>query len=670
MPERNSREIEIIEHFVIPTRDGRKLSARVWKPVSAERLPAILEYIPYRKRDVTRYRDEPIHGYFAENGYVSVRLDLAGSGDSDGVLTDEYALQEQEDALDAIDWLSKQAWCTGAIGMIGKSWGGFNCLQIAARRPPALRAIIPVAATDDRYTDDIHFMGGCLLVDGLDWGAVLQTFLPRPPDPALVGDRWREIWQERLDGLTFPLETWLRHQSRDAYWKHGSICEDYGAITAATLFAGGWVDGYRTALMRMAEKLTCPVKCIMGPWAHLYPHDGVPGPQIGFLQEAVRWYDHFLKGIDNGVMAEPKLRAYIVESAPPQTHYEHREGRWVGEAEWPSPTVRARQLHLTDAGLCNAPGTLSPTAIPYNLLVGQFGGDWGAIAMPHEQAPDQCYDDALSLCFDSEPLMEPLEILGNGSLRLRISSDKPVAMVAVRLNDIRPDGAVSKVATGFLNLTHHSGSDTPEPLEPGRWYEVEVQLSAIGYRFPAGHRIRVSLSPSYWPMIWPSPEVVNLQIEGPCILSLPERKTADSKPVAFLPREAASRVEPVSLSAGRKFDRSIVFDPVHNTVTRKIAGTGGYGAEGVTLIPDVGITTENDAWREHSITLDDPCGIRAEFHQTNAFRREGWDIKIKSKLTVSATPQSFILQCELDVFENGLRVLSRNWAPVIPRACL
>jgi len=503
MSESSPSQIEVIEHFVIPTRDGRKLSARVWKPVTPERLPVVLEYIPYRKRDITRYRDEPMHGYFAQKGFVAVRLDLAGSGDSEGVLIDEYALQEQEDALDAIDWLSRQDWCNGAIGMIGKSWGGFNCLQIAARRPPALKAIIPVAATDDRYADDVHFMGGCLLVDGLDWGAVLQTFLPRPPDPALVGPRWREIWQERLDGLTFPLERWLSHQRRDDYWKHGSICEDYGAIEAATLLVGGWVDGYRTALLRMAERLTCPVKCIMGPWAHVYPHDGVPGPQIGFLQEAVRWFDHFLKGVDNGVMEEPKLRAYIVDSAPPRTHYEFREGRWIGEQDWPSPTILAREFHLTDAGLSALPGDLSEVAVPYDLLVGQFGGDWGAIAMPHEQAPDQRYDDSLSLCFDSEPLSKPLEILGNGSLRVRVSSNQPLAMLAVRLNDVRPDGSVAKVAMGFLNLAHRSDSEHPEPLEPGRWYDVEVQLSAAGYHFPAGSRCHQAIG--LWSGRHPSP---------------------------------------------------------------------------------------------------------------------------------------------------------------------
>jgi len=174
----NSHAVEVLEHFLIPVRDGRKLSARMWKPVTSEKLPVVLEYIPYRKRDFTRYRDEPIHGWFARHGYVSVRLDLAGSGDSEGVLTDESCSAEQEDALDAIDWLSRQQWCSGSVGMIGKSWGGFNCLQIAARQPPALRALIPVAATDDRYGDDVHYMGGCLLVDGLDWGPSCRRSFP------------------------------------------------------------------------------------------------------------------------------------------------------------------------------------------------------------------------------------------------------------------------------------------------------------------------------------------------------------------------------------------------------------------------------------------------------------------------------------------------------------
>lgn len=670
MDHRNRSEIEVIEHLPIPMRDGRKLSARMWKPATEDRLPAILEYIPYRKRDFTRYRDEPIHAYFARHGFASLRLDLAGSGDSEGVLTDEYALQEQEDALDAIDWLSRQPWCNGSVGMIGKSWGGFNCLQIAARQPPALRAIIPVAATDDRYGDDVHFMDGCLLVDGLDWGAVLQTFLPRPPDPALLGERWREVWQERLDGMTCPLEKWLSHTARDDYWKHGSICEDYSQIKAPTLLVGGWVDGYKRALMRMAARLSCPTKCIMGPWAHVYPHDGTPGPAIGFLQEAVRWFDHYLKGIDNGVTDEPKLRAYILDSAPPQTHYEARSGRWIGVREWPSSSVSSRKLYLGDAGLTEDEQVLTETALPYDLAVGQFGGDWGAIAMPHEQAPDQRYDDARSLCFDSIPLPEALEILGSARLRVRVSSDKPFAMLAVRLNDVRPDGSVTKVAMGMLNLTHHSGSEAPEPLVPGKWYDVTIDLTDVGYHFPAGHRLRLSLSPTYWPVAWPSREVVCVKIRGTSELSLPEYATDEEVPVSFAPPIAAPGPEIVTLKEGRKFERTTIFDLPQNSVTRRVAGNGGYGKDGLNLLPAIGLAFENDSWREQSIRLDDPCSPTATFYQRITFHRDGWDVEVKTNIRVTATSDHFALDCDLDVFENGVRVLARSWNPRLSRGCI
>lgn len=156
--------VSVTEHLWIVLKDGTRLAARMWLPLSASQqpVPAILEYIPYRKRDGTRTRDEPMHGYFAGNGYAVLRVDMRGSGDSDGLMADEYLLQEQEDALEVIDWISRQTWCNGAVGMMGKSWGGFNCLQLAARRPPALKAIITVCSTDDRYNDDIHYKGGCL----------------------------------------------------------------------------------------------------------------------------------------------------------------------------------------------------------------------------------------------------------------------------------------------------------------------------------------------------------------------------------------------------------------------------------------------------------------------------------------------------------------------------
>lgn len=660
--------VRAVEHCAVPMRDGRKLSGRMWTPETRERVPAILEYIPYRKGDFTRARDEPIHLYFAQHGYVSVRLDMAGSGDSEGVLTDEYALQEQEDALDAIAWLSEQAWCSGVVGMIGKSWGGFNSLQIAARQPPALRAIVPVCATDDRYGDDVHFMGGCLLVDGIDWGATFQTFLPRPPDPETLGEQWRAVWEERLGGLVCPLEEWLSHLHRDEYWRHGSICENYAAITAATLLVGGWADGYKTALMRMAALLPGPTKCILGPWGHLYPHTGVPGPAIGFLQEVVRWFDYWLKGIDNGVATEPKLRAWIQESERPQTHYLVRRGRWVAEDMWPSSSIGNRVFHLSDTGLREHKDTLRETIIPFNLAVGQFGGDWGGFALLSELPPDQRPDDGLSLCFDSEPLDAELEILGESSLALHVCSDQPVAMIAARLNDVHPDGTSSKVTMGLLNLTQRSGDDDPRPLEAGTWYDVQIRLGAIGYRFPEGHRLRLALSPSYWPLAWPAPKPVELRIRGEGSITLPQRTAISEHAVHFASPDAAPGPEIVNVRAGPDFQRQIVFDLVNNTVQRRVVGvTGAYGSGGLNLIRDIDLAFEYQSERNQTIRLDDPGSAATEFTQTFLVQRDGWEVAVNTQLRLSSTAEEFVLSCDVEVTEDGNRVLRRSWNPTFPR---
>ena len=308
----------IVEHedMGIPMPDGVRLSARVWMPEDAGKnpVPAVLEYIPYRKRDGTRVRDEPMHGYFASQGYACVRVDMRGSGESDGHLADEYLAQEQDDALEVIAWIAAQDWCDSNIGMMGKSWGGFNCLQVAARRPPALKAVMPVYFTDDRFRDDIHFMGGCLLNDNLWWGSIMLAYQSRPLDPEIVGERWRDDWLARIDRMPFFPALWAAHQTYDSYWKHGSVQEDYAAITCPVLAFGGWADSYTNSVSRLLQGLKVPCRGIIGPWGHVYPQDGLPGPAMGFLQEAVRWWDHWLKGIDTGVMREPALRAYRVRS--------------------------------------------------------------------------------------------------------------------------------------------------------------------------------------------------------------------------------------------------------------------------------------------------------------------------------------------------------------------
>ena len=297
-------------------------------------MPAVLDAVPYRKGDGTAARDATRYPYIAGHGYACVRLDLRGSGDSEGWIPDEYTEQEQDDVEAVIAWLARQPWCDGAVGMIGVSWGGFAALQAAARNPPALRGIVAIHASDDRYADDVHYIGGCVLAtDMVHWCACMAAYVGQPPDPAVVGEGWRDAWRERLEAMEPWVATWLAHQRRDDYWRQGSACERYDAIECPVFAVGGWVDGYRDMCLRVAEHVRAPVRALIGPWGHTWPERGAPGPAIGFLQEVVRFFDCALKGVANGFLDEPRVVSWM-------------RGRWVAEPAWPSPNVATRELAL------------------------------------------------------------------------------------------------------------------------------------------------------------------------------------------------------------------------------------------------------------------------------------------------------------------------------------
>ena len=446
------RQPREIENCWITLSDGCRLAARMWMPRDAEDnpVPAILEYLPYRKRDGTAERDAVTHPYFAGHGYACLRVDMRGNGESGGLMWDEYLKQEQDDALEVIDWITAQPWCSGTVGMIGISWGGFNALQVAARRPEALKAIVTICSTDDRYADDIHYKGGCLLNENLGWATTMLSYSSRPPDPALVGARWRDLWQQRLDNTPLLVENWLQHQCRDAFWKHGSVCEDFAAIEAAVLAVGGWGDAYSNAVPRLLTGLKAPRRGIVGPWIHKYPHFATPGPAIGFLQECLRWWDHWLKGQESGIMDEPLYRAYMMDAIRPATNYAERQGRWVAEEAWPSPNIKTLPLALGAGGvlLPEASGAIADEAAisisspqDTGFACGEYCAMWGGAEWPGEQR----FDDAGSLCFDMAPLDAPLEIFGAPIVELEVSADRPQALLALRLCDLDADGRSTRV---------------------------------------------------------------------------------------------------------------------------------------------------------------------------------------------------------------------------------
>jgi putative CocE/NonD family hydrolase len=661
-----------IENIWITMSDGCRLAARIWLPAGAEvtPVPAILEYIPYRKRDFMRRRDESMHAWFAANGYVAVRVDMRGSGESDGVMHDEYLLQEQDDALEVIAWIARQPWCSGQVGMMGKSWGAYNSLQVAARRPPALKAIIAVMGTDDRFAECIHYSGGALLNDNFWWGCIMQIFNARPPDPEIVGERWRQMWLERLQAETFWPEIWLRHQGLDAYWKHGSVCFDYGAIACPTWFWGGWADLYRDTPLRLAEHLDAPHKVTVGPWAHLYPHEALPRPAVGFLQEALRWWDHWLKGKDSGVMAEPPLRFYMMDSVPPVTHLEERPGRWIAEDTWPSPHVETRIFALNPGRIDSEPAPERACSIASPQSTGLASGEWGSFAVEGDLPGDQSLDSFGSLQFDGDPLPERLEILGNASTILELAVDRPVASVTVRLIDVAPDGRAALVARGFLNLAQRDNREAPAAVAPGSRYRVKVQLTGTAYAFPAGHRIRVAVSTAYWPIIWPSPEPVTLTLfTGVSRLLLPTRQSraADAQLPPFAEPASASS-SPVTILRKGSIERSVSIDQLTGAVTHRLYVDGGtFGPWGKLRLEAPAMEMGHIYERNYSILPHDPNSARASMTQTYEMGRGAWQVRIDAGATMTSTPATFELAAWVEAYEGESSVCRREWKASIPR---
>ncbi|WP_039940116.1 CocE/NonD family hydrolase [Streptomyces himastatinicus] len=662
------------DHVTIPMSDGTRLSARIWRPTSSdgEPVPAVLEYIPYRKRDLTSVRDSVHHPYIAGHGYACVRVDLRGTGESEGVLRDEYLEQEQADAEEILTWLTEQPWCDGTTGMMGISWGAFAALQVAARQPPGLRAIVIASFTDDRYADDMHYMGGALLSDNLAEAGTMFAYATCPPDPVVVGERWREMWHERMEQTRPWVLEWLRHQRRDDYWRHASVCEDYEAVRCPVLASSGWADGYSNAVTRLLGHLDVPRKGLIGPWSHKFPHLGEPGPAIGYLQEVVRWWDHWLKGADNGAMDGPMLHAWMQDSVPPSTSYEERPGRWVGEPDWPSPHVEPAAHPLTRHRI-GAPGEPSSDeagrgeelTVQSPLSVGQFAGKWASYNAPPDLPYDQREEDGGSLVFDTDVLTEPVEILGSPSVELELSVSEPVAMVAARLSDVSPDGSATRVTYGLLNLTHRDGIGAPEPLEPGRRYRATVELNGVAQAFPPGHRIRLSLSTSYWPLAWPPPRPVLLSVyEGSSTLTLPLRGTHEPDEAPQQPFGEPEGTPPVATTQ--------VHPPeMRWDVTRDLVGYRSaleiVKDAGTVRYEDTGLDVHRRAYERYTAVADDFTSVSGESAWTMRFQRDDWDVRVVTHTVLRSSETDLFVDATLDGYENDRRVFSRTWNETLPR---
>ncbi|MCP1362075.1 MULTISPECIES: CocE/NonD family hydrolase [unclassified Halomonas] len=663
--------IREIEHLEIPLADGTRLAARIWLPedADAQPVPAILEYLPYRKRDGTAVRDALTHPYFAGHGYACVRVDMRGNGESDGLMADEYLPLEQSDALEVIEWIAAQPWCDGNLGMMGISWGGFNSLQVAALRPEPLKAIITLCSTDDRYADDIHYKGGNLLNVNQGWASTMLSFSAGVPDPLLVGERWRELWKQRLEAMPLLAETWLSHPTRDDYWRHGSVCENYADIEAAVYCVGGWGDAYKNSVSRLMANLPGPKKAMVGPWIHKYPHFAIPNPAVGFLQEALRWWDYWLKGHDTGVMDEPLASFYLQDALPPKPMYCERPGVWARTEGWPSHQVETQLWSLSDDGLRSGQASLSvPHTVDSPLTAGVHQGEYCAIWFGPDLPADQRRDDAYALCFDSEPLKQTVSILGRPRLHLRLASSQDCGQLTVRLNDIAPDGQVAMITYGVRNLALSEDFAEHRPLTPGEPVDVALDLDMIGYRLPAGHRLRVSVSSANFPLVWPSRRRAALTLQpGSQTLELP---TFIGEPVdcPFAPPESAAPADIEMLRKGMP-KRTVCEDVASGIVTTTVENDLG-----AMRFRDHGLWVDQHCRESYTAHPEDPDATQVEmvwYYKAGRDEGEGrFAVSVESRYWFSGDADTFYIEAEQIAWEGSDEVHRQHWQTQVPRSAV
>jgi uncharacterized protein len=479
-------------------KDGIRLAATLYMPDGAkptDKLPALLEYLPYRKDDGTAAGDYSKHAYFARRGYVGARVDIRGFGASEGVPTDrEYSQQEQLDAEQIIHWLATQPWSNGSVGMFGISWGGFNALQMAMRHPPELKAILATAATEELFHDDIHYIDGLLHVDEFELNMDMAPGITGAPDYTL---------DEKTLGPRFDAPPWsllyFQHQRDGKFWR--SPVRPLTDITVPCFLIGGLVDGYRDSIPRMLAQTKAPIHALIGPWNHSFPNEADFGPRIEWRADAVRWFDYWLKGRDTGILKDPKLTIYLRHYFPPDPNLEQVPGEWRAENDWPPRGQHTVTLYPEfDHTLGPNPPPPDTHHLKYIPSIGVEAGFWWG-----ELLSDQRPVDAFSLLYDSAPLTEDLAIMGRPHAFLYAYADAPLADWFARLSDIAPDGSVTQVTGAGLNGAQRESMLDPKPLEPGKIYPLDVEMHLTTWVFPKGHRIRLSVSNALWPMVLSTP---------------------------------------------------------------------------------------------------------------------------------------------------------------------
>ncbi|MFT3871684.1 MAG: CocE/NonD family hydrolase [Nocardioides sp.] len=624
--------------------DGVELAATLYLPdEAAGPQPCLLEALPYRKDDLTSSYAPSYVSLCENHQYAVCRLDLRGTGSSGGNATDEYPEAEQHDLAEVIAWLAAQEWCDGNVGMWGTSYSGFNSLQMACEQPPALKAICAIFATDDRWTDDVHWRGAALrLVDLVDYCTYMTPMCVLPPVPALWGDGWEEEWHRRLRTNEPWVLTWLRENRHGAYWNHGSVRLDgttrgYERIACPTMIVAGWADGYRNNSFRTIAELAehdVPHRLLAGPWAHDDATTAMPGPRIDLETELVAWFDRWLR---NRGEHTDGCDVFVRSSTRPEPDLDMHEGWWLRLPSVPPVTPTGVPL----------PG---PRELVVRPDVGTTAWIDCAGHLPWGLSGDQRIDDARSLTWDSAPPTEP--VVGYPRAKLRLASSEPLASLSVKLCDAFPDGTSALVSRGTVDLAYrgsvHGGA---QPLEPGVPIDVEVDLDACAYAWTPGNQLRISIAGADWPNTIAPPAPLTLTVlDG--TLELPVL-TGDHPAPVFVPGAEHST----------ESAEGIGWEIHHDVLTRRVCAVtrsdssyetpyDGHARE--LYEGQVSVDTRTFDQHAHADTLYELGwpGIEITMHTVMdvEVRAEGYDVTIETVAT-----------------RDGAEVSRRSWHEQIPR---
>lgn len=650
-------EFEIIRDW-LRMKDDVKLSATLFKPMAKkadEKFPVLFEILPYRKDDSFYLRDYPLYSYFARRGYVAVKVDIRGTGSSEGAVPSrEYSEVELEDAEECIRQLAEAPWSNGNVGMWGISWGGFNAIQVAMRRPPGLKAILAMDATDDLYHDDVHYIDGAFHVDQYELSIDTDLGLPRWPGYALDSD----YFKNRFNAYPWFL-TYLKQQKDGEFWRRNSLRWNYSAIQVPMYLIGGLLDGYRDSIPRMLENMNVPMKAVIGPWPHAWPDNGVPGPNYEWRREVIRWWDYWLKGKDTGIMAEPRFAVFVRDSHLPDARLQMTPGQWRYE-EWPIQRTDWLSFYPGDNhSLRLSAGEACTDRLKYVPSSGIAALYWWG-----DPTGDMRHDDAESLVYDSEVLEDSLEIIGFPRVHLRVSADVKLAHWAVRLEDVHPDGRVSLVAGGLLNGAQRNSRLFPEYLIPGEVYELGFPLHFTTWTFQPGHRIRLAISNALFPMIWPTPFPMTTRLfmgSDATRLELPVIPFAQRPIPAFTPpesREERPDARPLE-SPGWPYKHTVTRDLNQHTTTVELEAEKRWEIRGRTYT-----SVEKVAYQTNDL---DPARSSFFGEGRHVIRMEDRVLEVKLLISVVSDAINFEVKIVRQVFEDKNLIRERRWEASIPR---